>query len=351
MPKTKTKSLHQRKNFLAEPSNQVELLETRESPAPPFRDKLQSIGLYPFKPTEIEILQINVGYMCDLTCEHCHVDAGPDRTEIMTRETMQQCLDAIDKSPVQTVDLTGGAPELNPNFKWFVSEITKRDVEVIVRSNLTILVSNAKFRTYPEFFKEHGVTVIASLPCYTEENTDAQRGDGVFQRSIESLQNLNALGYGKEGTGLELHLVYNPGGASLPPDQKMLEQDYKRILKDKYDIVFNNLYTITNLPISRFLDTLLAAGKYEEYMEKLATSFNASAAFDVMCRNTVSVSWDGYLYDCDFNQMLELQVEEDAPQHISEFDYQSLADREIMIGQHCYGCTAGAGSSCQGALT
>lgn len=351
MPKTKTRSLHRRKDYLAEAPNQVKLLETRETPAPPFDDKLDSVGLHPLKPTEIEILQINVGYMCDLTCEHCHVDAGPDRTEIMTREIMRHCLDAIDKSPVQTVDLTGGAPELNPHFKWFVSEITKRDVEVIVRSNLTILVSNDKFRTYPEFFKEHGVTVIASLPCYTEENTDAQRGDGVFQRSIEALNNLNELGYGKEESGLELHLVYNPGGASLPPDQAMLEQDYKRILKEKNDIVFNNLYTITNLPISRFLDTLLAAGKYEEYMEKLAVSFNASAAFNVMCRNTVSVSWDGYLYDCDFNQMLQMQVEDSAPQHISEFDYQSLSDREIMTGQHCYGCTAGAGSSCQGALS
>ncbi len=306
--------------------------------------------MVPFKPTEIEILQVNVGYMCDLTCEHCHVDAGPDRKEIMTKETMQLCLDAIDQSKVNTVDLTGGAPELNPNFKWFVSEIRKRNVDIIVRSNLTILVSNQKFRTYPSFFKENGVQVIASLPCYTEENTDSQRGKGVFEKSIESLQVLNSLGYGKDGSALQLHLVYNPGGPSLPPPQKSLEQDYKHILKDRYDVEFHNLYTITNLPISRFLDLLLATGRYEEYMEKLAVAFNPAAAEGVMCRNTVSVSWDGYLYDCDFNQMLQLKVSGQAPQHISEFSYKDLMNRVIVTGQHCYGCTAGAGSSCQGAL-
>ncbi|MGF1670039.1 MAG: arsenosugar biosynthesis radical SAM (seleno)protein ArsS [Balneolaceae bacterium] len=346
----KLKTLKKRRSHLSVADEQVKLLETHETPAPVFKQKLAEIGLNPFKPTEIEILQINVGYMCDLTCEHCHVDAGPERKEIMTRETMEMCLRAIDNSNVKTVDLTGGAPELNPDFKWFVSEITKRDVEVIVRSNLTILVSNQRFRTYPQFFREHGVQVIASLPCYTEENTDAQRGDGVFDKSIESLQILNSLGYGKKGSDLQLHLVYNPGGPSLPPLQKSLELDYKRILKERYNIEFHNLYTITNLPISRFLDLLLATGKYEEYMEKLAVAFNPAAADGVMCRNTVSVSWDGYLYDCDFNQMLQLRVEQNAPQHISEFDQKDLLEREIVTGQHCYGCTAGAGSSCQGAL-
>lgn len=347
---TKLKTLKKRRSHLAVADEQVQFLETTETPAPKFHEKLKEIGLLPFKPTEIEILQINVGYMCDLTCEHCHVDAGPDRKEIMTRETMEYCLQAIDQSNVKTVDLTGGAPELNPNFRWFVSEITRRNVDIIVRSNLTILVSNKRFRTYPEFFKEHDVQVIASLPCYTEDNTDAQRGNGVFHKSIESLQVLNSLGYGKENSSLQLHLVYNPGGPHLPPPQETLEQDYKRILKERYDIEFHNLYTITNLPISRFLDLLLVTGKYEEYMEKLAFAFNPAAAEGVMCRNTVSVSWDGYLYDCDFNQMLQLKVENSSPQHISRFSEKSLLERNIVIGQHCYGCTAGAGSSCQGAL-
>ena len=346
----KLKTLKRRRSHLSVAEEQVRTLETTETPAPCFYDKLRKSNLVPFKPTEIEILQVNVGYMCDLTCEHCHVDAGPDRKEIMTKETMQLCLDAIDQSKVITVDLTGGAPELNPDFKWFISEIRKREVDIIVRSNLTILVSNQKFRTYPFFFKENKVQVIASLPCYTKENTDSQRGKGVFEKSIESLQVLNSLGYGKEGSDLQLHLVYNPGGASLPPPQKSLEQDYKRILKDRYDIEFHKLYTITNLPISRFLDLLLATGRYEEYMEKLAVAFNPAAAEGVMCRNTVSVSWDGYLYDCDFNQMLQLKVSGQAPQHISEFSYRDLINREIVTGQHCYGCTAGAGSSCQGAL-
>lgn len=346
----KLQTLQRRNDDLSDPQNQIQILENRDTPAPPFDQQLETFGLHPLKPTEIEILQINVGYMCDLTCKHCHVDAGPDRKEIMTRETMQHCLDAIDNSLVDTVDLTGGAPELNPHFKWFVNEITKRDVNVIVRSNLTILVSNEKFRTYPQFFKEHGVTVIASLPCYTKENTDAQRGEGVYDKSIDALQTLNALGYGKEGSGLELHLVYNPGGASLPPSQEALKQDYKRILNEKHGIVFNDLYTITNLPISRFLEMLLHHGDYEAYMEKLANAFNPSAATGVMCRNTVSVGWDGRLYDCDFNQMLEIPVEDDASQHISEFQHKNLVKRTIQTGQHCYGCTAGAGSSCQGAI-
>ncbi|MFB6307402.1 MAG: arsenosugar biosynthesis radical SAM (seleno)protein ArsS, partial [Flavobacteriales bacterium] len=316
-----------------------------------FEKKLEDVGHKPLKPKEIEILQVNVGYMCDLTCEHCHVDAGPDRKEIMRKKTMKDCLNAIDNSKVKTVDLTGGAPELNPYFEWFVEELSKRGVDIIVRSNLTILVSNKKFSTYPEFFKKHNVKVIASLPCYTKENTDKQRGDGVFDLSIKALQKLNELGYGKENTGLELHLVFNPGGPGLPPSQEKLEKEYKEQLSKDFGIVFNDLYTITNLPISRFLEFLVASGRYREYMELLVNSFNPKAVEGVMCRNTISVSWDGYLYDCDFNQMLEIKVEKNAPQHISEFNEKDLRERKIMTGQHCYGCTAGAGSSCQGSLT
>jgi radical SAM/Cys-rich protein len=268
----------------------------------------------------------------------------------MSRETMEQCLSALKKSSAHTVDLTGGAPEMNPHFQWFVAAITKMNKKVIVRSNLTILVSNKKYRPYVDFFKEHGVTVISSLPCYTKENTDKQRGDGVFGKSIEALKLLNTVGYGVERSGLELHLVYNPGGPALPPSQEKLKVDYKRELMEHFGIVFNDLYTITNLPISRFLDFLVAAGRYDEYMHKLIDNFNPSAAMGVMCRNTISVGWDGQLYDCDFNQMLELKVKNGAPQHIVDFNQDELNKRDIIVNQHCYGCTAGAGSSCQGAI-
>jgi radical SAM/Cys-rich protein len=289
--------------------------------------------------------------MCNLVCEHCHVDAGPDRKEIMTRQTMQHCLDALDRSDINTVDLTGGAPEMNPDFKWFVQEISRRGKQVIVRSNLTILVANESYRTYPEFFARNRVTVIASLPCYTSDRTDVQRGDGVFRRSIEALQMLNDLGYGQEGTGLNLHLVYNPVGPHLAPDQAGLKQDYKKHLKQNFGVDFNELYAISNMPVGRYLDKLLLDGSYEKYMDKLVDAFNPSAAAMVMCRDTISVGWDGGLYDCDFNQMLDLRMEESIPTHIRDFDKDLLEDREIVLNQHCYGCTAGAGSSCQGAIT
>ncbi|SFT50030.1 radical SAM/Cys-rich domain-containing protein [Lishizhenia tianjinensis] len=348
--KEKLQSLQRRDSYLAKAPNQIQLLEKDKLHGTRFSDKLREHNQFPLRPTKLEILQVNVGYMCDLTCEHCHVDAGPTRKEIMTKETMEDILKAIDKTDVKTVDLTGGAPEMNPHFKWFVEELTKRNVKTIVRSNLTILVSNKNFRTYPQFFKDHGVEVIASMPCYTQDNVDKQRGSGVFNRSIEALKVLNELGYGIEGSGLHLHLVFNPGGPSLPPEQKALEQDYKVRLKEDWNISFNNLYTITNLPISRFLDFILAAGRYEEYMDKLVNAYNPVAAENVMCKNTISVDWEGNLYDCDFNQMLQLKVASKS-RHISDFDEEQLADRNIILGQHCYGCTAGAGSSCQGATT
>ncbi|MBL7960400.1 arsenosugar biosynthesis radical SAM protein ArsS [bacterium] len=348
------KSLNAQGHQLSNVLYQLQILENRPTgivPTKKFEQSLEQNGLYPLKPANLEILQINLGKMCNQTCAHCHVDAGPDRKEIMSLKMMEHCIEALIKTPsIHTVDLTGGAPEMNPNFRWFVEEISKLNRKIMVRSNLTILVSNLQFSEYPEFFVKHKLTVIASLPCYTAENTDKQRGDGVFQKSIEALRTLNRLGYGQEGSGLELHLVYNPVGPSLPPDQEKLELDYKRILQEQFDIVFNNLYTITNMPISRFLDYLLQAGKYEMYMEKLIHAFNPSAAAGVMCRNTISVGWDGTLYDCDFNQMLDLSFTNGSPRHIRDFNVEALNGRDIIIGQHCYGCTAGAGSSCQGSI-
>lgn len=347
------KSLRARGSELSDAGKQLRVLNnTTPSIAglPKFGAKLNDIGLFPLLPTGIEIFQINVGKMCNQTCKHCHVDAGPDRKEIMTRETLQLCLDILADSPVHTVDLTGGAPEMNPHFRWFVEQVSALNKKTIVRCNLTIINANKKYNDLPEFYAEHNVNVVSSLPYYNKRNTDRQRGDGVFESSIKALQMLNAAGYGHEGTGLQLDLVYNPVGAFLPAPQKGLEEDFKRELRKKFDIVFNNLFTITNLPVSRFLEYLIASGNYEGYMEKLVNAFNPVAAAGVMCRNTLSVGWDGYLYDCDFNQMLELKVNSQAPRHLRDFDLDSLNKREIIVNQHCYGCTAGAGSSCGGEI-
>jgi radical SAM/Cys-rich protein len=317
----------------------------------PFQQKLVESSLFPLMPTGVEIFQVNVGKMCNQVCKHCHVDAGPDRKEIMTRETMMLCLDALMQNPsLQTVDLTGGAPEMNPDFRWFVEEITKLKRHVIVRCNLTIILANKKYHDLPTFFKRHNVEVVSSLPFYTQDRTDRQRGDGVFEDSIKALQMLNEVGYGKEDTKLILNLVYNPAGAFMPPPQESLQKEYKQALMEHYGIEFNNLFAITNLPISRYLDYLLTSGNYEKYMEKLVTAFNPTAAANVMCRNTISIGWDGYLYDCDFNQMLELKVDCTNSKHISQFNIDELSKRSVIIGQHCYGCTAGAGSSCGGAV-
>lgn len=341
-------SMKKKGGELAEVANQLQILDDSRAFIPDFGTKLEEAGI-DLRPTGIDVMQINLGYMCNQTCEHCHVDAGPDRQEIMTREILEHCLRSIDLAGVKTVDLTGGAPEMSPQFTWFVEELSKRDVQVIVRSNLTILVSNPKYAGYPEFFAKHKVQVIASLPCYTAENTDKQRGAGVFNDSLKALRLLNEVGYGRSETGLELNLVFNPGGPSLPGPQDQLEQDYKRELSTNFGITFNKLYTITNLPISRFLDYLLVIGRYEEYMQRIAEAFNPMAAEGVMCRNTLSVDWQGDLYDCDFNQMLGMKIEGQG--HISDFDARTIQERRIKVDQHCYGCTAGAGSSCQGAIT
>jgi radical SAM/Cys-rich protein len=347
-------SLKYQHHRLADVNVQHDILEQKQGndfALIPIQQKLEENNLFPLMPAGIKIFQVNLGKMCNQVCTHCHVDAGPDRKEIMTIETMQQCLDALKNNPsLKTVDLTGGAPEMNPHFRWFVEEIQKLGRDVLVRSNLTIILSNKKYYDLPDFFKKNNVHVIASLPCYTKENTDKQRGNGVFEDSIKALQMLNTIGYGRKKSGLELTLVYNPGGASLPPPLHSLEIDYKQKLFDWFGIEFNDLYVITNMPISRFLNYLLETGKYESYMEKLVNAYNPAAAMKVMCRNTISIGWDGYLYDCDFNQMLELKVNCHS-QHISQFNTELLNERNIVIGQHCYGCTAGAGSSCAGVLT
>lgn len=339
-------------NALSQAANQRAILEDVHLTLPRFGQVMQENGLAPLRPLELGILQINVGKMCNQTCTHCHVDAGPDRREIMPRQTMEECLSVLRSTPsIHTVDLTGGAPEMNPEFIWFVEQVSTLGRKTIVRSNLTILVSNKKYSSYPQFFADHGIMVIASMPCYTEENVDKQRGTGVYVQSIEALKRLNEVGYGKEGSGLELNLVYNPGGPSLPGPQDALERDYKKILMEQHGITFNHLFTITNLPISRFLDSLMVSGKYDEYMEKLVHAFNPSAASGVMCTNTLSVGWDGQLYDCDFNQMLDLPVASRGSRSISNYDGAALSGRLIATGRHCFGCTAGAGSSCQGAIT
>ncbi|WP_147679017.1 arsenosugar biosynthesis radical SAM (seleno)protein ArsS [Algibacter pacificus] len=348
-----TKSLQKRDSDLANSNRQLEILSNgifKNGELPTFKDKISETGQFPLKAKKLEILQINVGYMCNQVCDHCHVDAGPDRKEIMTRDTMRQCLEVIKNTGAHTLDLTGGAPEMNPDFRWFVEEAAKAGIkDFIVRSNLTIIRANKKYYDLPEFFKKHNVHVVSSMPHWTRGKTDKQRGDGVFDKSIRALQDLNAIGYGMPGSDLRLDLVYNPSGAFLPGDQVAMEKDFKKALKDDFDIQFHNLFAITNLPIARFLDFLIASENYEDYMYSLVEAYNPSAVKNVMCTNTLSISWDGYLFDCDFNQMLDLPVNSKA-KHISEYNEELLEGRNIVISQHCYGCTAGAGSSCQGVV-
>lgn len=348
-----TKSLKARHNELAQTSRQLEILSNGifSKALPTFANKIKETNQFPLRPKKLEILQINLGYMCNQVCEHCHVDAGPDRKEIMTRETMQQCLDSIRNTEAHTLDLTGGAPEMNPDFRWFVEEAGKLGIkDFIVRSNLTIIRANKKYHDLPEFFKKHNIHVVSSMPHWTRGKTDKQRGEGVFDKSIQALRELNSVGYGLPGSDLRLDLVYNPSGAFLPADQAGMERDFKKALREDFGIEFHNLFAITNLPISRFLDYLIASENYEEYMYSLVEAYNPAAVANVMCTNTISVSWDGWLYDCDFNQMLGLKVASKI-KHISEYNESVLNDRNIVISQHCYGCTAGAGSSCQGSVT
>lgn len=342
-------SLLARQNPLASASQQLSILANLTA-CPPFEQRMAAARLHPLHATGITVFQINVGKLCNQTCRHCHVDAGPDRQESMSRETAELCMAVLAKTDIPTVDITGGAPELNPNFRWLVEQARVLGRHVMDRCNLSVLLLPSQ-ADLAAFLARHRVEVIASLPYFHAAQTDAQRGDGVFEKSIEALRRLNALGYGVEGSGLTLNLVYNPVGAFLPPKQEAIEARFRRELLRRHSVTFNHLYTITNMPISRFLEFLVESGNYEGYMERLANAFNPAAAAGVMCRYTISVGWDGTLYDCDFNQMLDLPVNHGAPRHLRDFDPAQLRTRRIVTGNHCYGCTAGAGSSCGGAVT
>ena len=343
-------SLLRRGHPLAESRNQLTLLAGLGSSGLPAFDSIVRQNLPgPFNATSVDYLQINVGRVCNQTCHHCHVDAGPDRRESMSREIAELVIRVLGSSPIGTLDITGGAPEMNPHFRWLVEQARQLDRRVIDRCNLTILLA-AGFDDLPQFLADHSVEIVASLPCYIESNCDRQRGDGVFQRSIVALQKLNELGYGRDPE-LSLTLVYNPVGPSLPPDQHKLEADYRRELATRYGIAFTRLITITNMPISRFLEELLQAGRLEEYVRRLVDAYNPSTLSGVMCRNTLSVDWLGNLFDCDFNQMLGLPLNESQPQHLRDFILAPLANRPIVTGRHCFGCTAGAGSGCQGQIS
>ncbi|KAF3977517.1 MAG: radical SAM/Cys-rich domain protein [Methylococcales symbiont of Iophon sp. n. MRB-2018] len=299
---------------------------------------------------DLEVLQVNLGYLCNLSCTHCHVNAGPNRTELMDQKTIDHILDFIDCHSIKTLDLTGGAPEMNPLFKNLVEAAIKKSVKVIDRCNLTILLE-PDYLQLAEFLAENKVEIVASLPCYMEDNVDKQRGKGVFNASITALQKLNGLGYGKADSGLIVNLVFNPQGATLPPEQNALEQAYKQHLYDQFNIVFNQLFAMTNLPIQRFGSALISKGEFAPYMQLLEDNFQQQNLEQVMCKNTLSIDWQGFVYDCDFNQMLHLPLGGGSEKiHISALTDQVLAGHPIKTLQHCYGCTAGQGSSCGGAL-
>jgi len=314
-----------------------------------FAEVLARHALPPLRRSKVTTLQVNVGKRCNQACHHCHVDAGPKRTEMMTRETAERVLELLDASPsVDTVDITGGAPELNPSFRRLVEGARAAGRKVIDRCNLTVLLEPG-MESLPDFFVEQGVELICSLPCYSLKNVEQQRGKGVFDKSIAALRRLNSLGYGKAGSDLVLNLVYNPVGAFLPPSQATLESDYKRELGAGFGIEFHHLFTITNMPIKRFAADLTRAGKQSEYMSLLVNHFNPATVEGLMCRSLVSVGWEGTLYDCDFNQMLEMPLLEGLPRTIFELETTSAIDEApIATASHCFGCTAGAGSSCGG---
>jgi len=312
---------------------------------------MRHFGFPAIRRARLETLQVNLGYKCNQSCVHCHVNAGPNRTEMMSRETITDVLAFIDVAGVKKLDLTGGAPELNVHFRELVLRARELGVHVIDRCNLTILEEPGQ-EGLAEFLAAQRVEVIASLPCYLEDNVDRQRGKGVFAKSLRALARLNALGYAREGNGLELNLVYNPQGASLPPAQEPLEADYKRVLGERFGITFNHLFTLANMPIQRFGSTLVSKGQFNEYMALLHRSHRNENLAGVMCRSLISVDWQGDVYDCDFNQMLDLPLKLDGRErvHLSDLIGQELAGNPITVRDHCYGCTAGQGSSCGGAL-
>ena len=305
----------------------------------------------PLQRTALETLQVNLGYLCNQSCLHCHVNAGPKRTEIMGADTISDIIKFLETGTIRVLDLTGGAPELNPHFRALVEAARDRGIEVIDRCNLTVLLTPGQSDT-AQFLSDNKVKVVASLPCYSKENVDSQRGDGVFEDSLEALRLLNRLGYGQAGSGRVLDLVYNPQGAVLPPAQKPLEEDYKTHLESNWGIQFNALLTLANMPIKRFGSTLVSRGEFDDYMQLLRGAHKDENMASVMCRSLISVDWQGYLYDCDFNQMLEIPMPSDGQDKLHIRDLASLAvdGRPIRVADHCYGCTAGQGSGCGGAL-
>lgn len=315
-----------------------------------FAEKIRQNG-DSFRKRKVDVLQINMGKYCNQACLHCHVEAGPARKEMMTLETVESVLRFLEKSDIKKVDITGGAPELNPHFDTLVERCVQLGRHVMDRCNLTVIFEPGK-GYLPDFFQKNRVELICSLPCYTEENVDQQRGKGTFDQSIRALQLLNRLGYGVTDTGLELQLVYNPVGAHLPPPQDRLERDYRKILKEEYGIVFNHLYCLTNMPITRFEKFLKLRNEYHQYVELIESAFNPATLDKVMCRDLLSVGWEGSIYDCDFNQMLELPMrnQQGNPLMIWDLGANGLEDQSIIVGNHCYACTAGAGSSCGGSL-
>lgn len=342
-----TRSLQGRRSDLAPPEAQLERLDALQVPA--FADRLAEEGLMPLRRSRIEIFQINVGKLCNMTCRHCHVDAGPDRTDaMMDRATAEACLEALDRTEAHTVDLTGGAPELNPQFEFLVEESVRRSKHVIDRCNLTVLLTR-RHGHLPEWLAERGVEVVCSLPHYGAMNTDAQRGDGTFEKSIAALRRLNDVGYGQGDPKRRLTLMSNPAGAYLGGDQSRMERDWKRELDRRYGIQFDRLFVLNNMPISRYLEWLEESGNLEAYMERLLHAFNPGTVQGLMCRNTISISWDGFVYDCDFNQMLDMKVER--AMHIRDFNPRRFEEVPVRTARHCYGCTAGSGSSCGGATS
>ena len=353
-----TTSLHQRRSPLASPQYEIDTLNAIDLSHTPhngdFAAAIAHHGFENFQPAALEIFQINVGKLCNMTCRHCHVDAGPDRKENMDRDTIDACLRALDQTIAHTVDITGGAPELNPHFRYLVDQCVARGKQVIDRCNLTVLLLPT-MQDLPEWFAERGVEVVCSLPHYRKLNTDTQRGDGTFEKSIEALKRLNAAGYGKGDPQRRLTLMSNPVGAFLAGNQSKMQQEWQAGLAKNYGVTFDRLIALNNMPISRFLEWLEQSNNLQGYMERLVNAFNPGTVDGVMCRNTLSVSWDGRLFDCDFNQMLDLhiqqpEVQQPARPHVRDFSLEQLAQRQIKVGRHCFGCTAGAGSSCGGAI-
>ncbi|MDT8379960.1 MAG: arsenosugar biosynthesis radical SAM protein ArsS [Desulfotignum sp.] len=323
---------------------------TQLNPQNAFKERLYQCGAYPLRADGIDILQMNITRRCNMACKHCHVQAGPERTEMMSRETMMHCIHAAGSQGISTIDITGGAPEMHPDLEWLLGELVVLKKRLIVRSNLSVMLEPA-YRQFIEIFAAHGVELVGSLPDYNAVRSDRQRGTGAFEQIIQAIGELNKRSFGLPESGLALHLVHNPAGAYLPGSQCALEAEYRRVLRDMYGLHFNTLFCLVNSPIGRYREFLKRSGNLSDYMRTLQCTFNPKTVNSIMCRTTLSVGWDGRLYDCDFNQMLELVVNSGGPDHIKDFNFSRLADREIVIQNHCFACTAGAGSSCQGSLT